>query len=106
MSGFRFEPLTEADRPLLLEWLSRPHVSEWWEGPYTADRVRAEFPDPDAKVAQYLAHEGGRPVGFIQSYVVAGAGGGWWEGERIRARAASTRSSRNRPTSGRVSGRA
>jgi RimJ/RimL family protein N-acetyltransferase len=82
MTAFRFEPLTEADRPILLEWLSRPHVAEWWEGPYTADRVRAEFPDPDAKVAQYLAHEVGPPVGFIQSYVVAGAGGGWWEGER------------------------
>jgi RimJ/RimL family protein N-acetyltransferase len=82
VSAFRFEPFTEADRPLLLDWLSRPHVSEWWEGPYDADRVQAEFPDPDPKVAQYLAHHGGRPVGFIQSYVVAGAGGGWWEGER------------------------
>jgi RimJ/RimL family protein N-acetyltransferase len=82
VSAFRFEPLAEADRPLLLEWLRRPHVSEWWEGPYDAERVRAEFPDPDVKVAQYLAHQGGRRVGFIQSYVVAGAGGGWWEGER------------------------
>jgi hypothetical protein len=25
-----FRPLTTRDLPLLQEWLSRPHVAEWW----------------------------------------------------------------------------
>jgi ribosomal protein S18 acetylase RimI-like enzyme len=29
----------------------------------------------------YIAHLDGEPIGFIQSYVVMGCGGGWWESE-------------------------
>ncbi|SRR5216683_8416145 len=28
-----FRPLTAADLPLVAQWLTRPHVAEWWDGP-------------------------------------------------------------------------
>ena len=31
-----FRPLNQADLPTLTEWLSRPHIVEWWGG---ADEV-------------------------------------------------------------------
>jgi aminoglycoside 6'-N-acetyltransferase Ib len=66
----------------LHEWLSRPHVAEWWGSP-----------DPMAEVAEfyassisesvpfwcYIAELDGRPTGFIQSYTPAAFhDDGWW----------------------------
>jgi len=35
-----FRPLLPADFPLLLAWLSRPHVKEWWDdGEDTLEKV-------------------------------------------------------------------
>ena len=39
-SQFEFRPLTEADLPLLVEWLNRPHLQEWWhEEEATLDKL-------------------------------------------------------------------
>ena len=35
--SFRFRPLTEADLPLLWDWLNRPHVAAWWRGEVSID---------------------------------------------------------------------
>jgi RimJ/RimL family protein N-acetyltransferase len=35
----------------------------------------------DATVRAYVAHHAGVPIGFIQSYVAAAAGDGWWPDE-------------------------
>lgn len=41
---FEFRPLTEADLPLVLEWLRRPHLQEWWRsGDLTLDEVREKY---------------------------------------------------------------
>jgi RimJ/RimL family protein N-acetyltransferase len=85
MTIFCFDPLREQDLPMLHKWLRRPHVVEWWEAPPTIDELRDEFlassgAGPNATRA-YVVSAGPEPLGFIQSYVVMGAGNGWWEGE-------------------------
>jgi RimJ/RimL family protein N-acetyltransferase len=69
-----FTQLTHDDLPMLAEWLARPHVAERWEG--------MPSPDDAPAVRSYIAHLDGAPIGYIQSYVAMGAGGGWWPDER------------------------
>jgi len=70
---------------MLHEWLSRPHVSEWWgPAPSLAD-VEADYlpmMEPGATTRGCIALIQDNPIGFIQSYVVLGSGGGWWEQEK------------------------
>jgi aminoglycoside 6'-N-acetyltransferase len=59
-----FRPITEADVAQLQDWLRREHVAEWWR-------------DEDATTYLAQPHEhflvvlDGRPVGMIQTYLVA-----------------------------------
>ena len=80
-----FRPLEMADLPMLHEWLCRPHVSEWWQPSPTLAEVEEDFaPMTDTgrdTTRGYIALLAGRPVGFIQCYVVMGSGDGWWEDE-------------------------
>ena len=79
-----FRPLTAADLPLLYEWLRRPHVSRWWgrpESPLEVEEAYLPLIEPASTTRCYVALLDQRPIGFIQSYVVAGAGEGWWEDE-------------------------
>lgn len=81
---FTFRPLAMADLPMLHDWLSRPHRTEWWGPAETLAEVQAEYgawiADP-TKVQPRIVLLGGKPFGYIQSYVAMGSGGGWWEGE-------------------------
>ena len=77
-----FSPLTHADLPLLHDWLSRPHIVEWWPGPPTLAEVAEEF---GPAIAGSVPHEcfvalaDGVPIGFIQSYTPVGwHHEGWW----------------------------
>ena len=83
---FDFRPVTESDLQLLFNWLNRPHVVEWWDGPISLTEVRDKYlprTGPDSSVCPYIAHLNGIPVGFIQSYVVmAQQASGWWRDER------------------------
>ena len=82
-----FRLMCEEDIPALHEWLQRPHVAEWWGGDSVAsslDVTRARhLPRTLEKegVFQYIALLEERPIGWAQSYVALGAGGGWWEDE-------------------------
>ena len=80
---FTFRPLAPSDLTLLHEWLNRPHVSEWWGGPVSFERVRehytAHIDSPWA--SPMLAFLDGAPVGYAQSYDVMHAGAGWWVDE-------------------------
>jgi RimJ/RimL family protein N-acetyltransferase len=80
-----FRPLEMADLAMLHEWLCRPHVSEWWQPTPSRAEVDADFsPMTDAGSSTTRGHIAlleGRPIGFIQSYVVMGSGDGWWEDE-------------------------
>ena len=80
-------PMTEHDLPMLHDWLNRPHLVEWWGGeearPSRAE-VQADYlPSALAKesVTPYIAMLDGEPIGYAQSYVALGSGGGWWEDE-------------------------
>lgn len=79
-----FQRLTEAELPTLAEWLKRPHVAEWWEGCETVKELRDKYLprlEDRSTVVPYLAYLDGFPIGYIQSYVPAATGGGWWPDE-------------------------
>jgi RimJ/RimL family protein N-acetyltransferase len=80
-----FRALTTADLPTLHEWLTRPHVREWWDDPSTWDEVVAEYGpviSGEDSTRAYIAMLDGEPIGFIQSYVVVDSPDGWWTDER------------------------
>jgi RimJ/RimL family protein N-acetyltransferase len=83
---FSFRPLTLADLPMLHEWLTRPHVAEWWSHPTSLAEVDEEYAplitDRDSTDHAYIVLADGEPIGFIQSYVAMGSGNGWWPDER------------------------
>ncbi len=74
MTTFHFRPLTPADYPLLLEWLQRLHVKEWWDdGDDTLDKVAAHYGDED-DTARFLLLETDatgavQPLGYFQYYL-------------------------------------
>lgn len=90
MSRITFRAVAEADLPLLHDWLSRPHVVEYWEPATTLEAVREDYRgrlapqstlalDAPAGVVQYLACEAGEPFGYVQAYrVMAHQADGWW----------------------------
>ena len=77
-----FRPLRIEDLPLLHEWLNRPHVAEWWGHPLSLDEVERDYiPSISGSIHHhcYIALDGGRKIGFIQSYDPTGwHHEGWW----------------------------
>ena len=67
---------------MLHEWLTRPHVAEWWGALPTLSELATEYgPLIDGSVPHecFLALVDGREIGFIQSYVPAECHDeGWW----------------------------
>lgn len=67
---------------MLLEWLARPHVAEWWGPSPTREEALEEFlpiiaGNPNHRV--FIAHRDNRPTGLIQFYVAtAFHHEGWW----------------------------
>src|SRR5690349_10430132 len=79
--AFRFRPVTRGDASRLHEWLSRPHVAEWWTPTPTLDEVTREIDEylrPGSLVNPYIVLLRERPIGYIQSYIAMGSGDGWW----------------------------
>ena len=77
--------MQDDDLPMLQAWIARPHVREWWAGE-EADMPHEQFralylPRVMAgeKVTPYIATLDGRAIGYAQSYVAMGSGGGWWD---------------------------
>ena len=76
-----FRPLTHHDLPMLHEWLSRPHVAEWWGEPGSLSDVEREYGPllhGQGTTHPYVALADHLPIGYIQSYVAMGSGDGWW----------------------------
>jgi len=80
---FSFRPLTQADLPLMHEWLNRAHVAEWWDEQRDLQYVLETFgADLDSPVIRmFFACLGDEPVGYIQVYRVMGADPEWWTEE-------------------------
>jgi len=74
--------MTEQDIPMLHEWLGRPHIVEWWGGETrrpTLCETRAKYLPrvlAEERVTPYIAMLGDVPIGYAQSYVALGCGGG------------------------------
>jgi RimJ/RimL family protein N-acetyltransferase len=69
---------------MLHEWLQRPHVAQWWSPTPSIEELREDYverPRHAAAYGAYIATLDTTPIGFIQWYVVMGAGEGWWEDE-------------------------
>ena len=84
LTSLTFRLLARADLPLLHGWLQRPHVAAWWREPTTLAELENDYFCADALASStraFIAMLGGEPLGFIQSYVALGSGGGWWEDE-------------------------
>lgn len=77
-----FRPLTSDDVATVVEWLSRPHVAEWWDWPLAREEFAMDYADVIAQRSPhraYIASADGRAIGFIQSYqAVASHADGWW----------------------------
>ncbi|MCP4002578.1 MAG: GNAT family N-acetyltransferase [bacterium] len=67
---FEFEALAEHHLPLLFDWLNRPHVAEFWDGPVSLEEVREKYLPRigSTSIDTRIALLDGTPVGFIQSY--------------------------------------
>jgi RimJ/RimL family protein N-acetyltransferase len=74
-----FVPFATEHAPLMFDWLRRPHVAEWWCDPPTLAEIVEEYAH-GVEVEPYIVRLDDRAIGFIQSYVAAGSGGGWWPG--------------------------
>lgn len=79
--------MTEQDLPMLYDWLNRPHIVEWWGGKSrrpSLDDVYSKYMPRllgEVNVTPYIAMIGRVPIGYAQSYIALGCGGGWWEDE-------------------------
>ncbi|HTW18681.1 MAG TPA: GNAT family N-acetyltransferase [Mycobacteriales bacterium] len=75
MSDVGLRPMTRADFPLLLQWLQRPHVTEWWRGePSDPAAVEARYGpciDGTDPTELFVIEADHRPVGMIQRYLLA-----------------------------------
>jgi aminoglycoside 6'-N-acetyltransferase-1b len=80
---FTFRRLDRSDFVLLHDWLNRPHVAEWWDGPISLARVHKEWGADLASdaVSPMLACLEGVPVGYVHVYEVMRADPDWWTDE-------------------------
>ena len=80
-----FRPLAYADIPMFLQWLSRPHVAEWWEPPpiHEIEALCAHSTKDRRGDLHYIALQKDLgAIGFIQTYfAVEGHADGWWLNE-------------------------
>jgi aminoglycoside 6'-N-acetyltransferase len=67
MAAYKFQPMTEADLPLMRRWLEMPHVENWWGEPDEQFAlVSGDIGEP--AMQQFIVHSDERPIGYIQSY--------------------------------------
>lgn len=70
-----FRPLTPDDFPLLLEWLSKEHVKQWWDdGEDTIEQVALNYGEEENGLERFILVEaqesGERPIGYFKHYLV------------------------------------
>lgn len=85
MTVFAFRPLQPDDLPTLHDWLTRPHVAEWWQPTPSFAELEEEFAEHFSGVSgvkPFIVLADGSPIGYTQSYTAMGSGGGWWTDER------------------------
>ncbi|MGI9056515.1 MAG: GNAT family N-acetyltransferase [Pyrinomonadaceae bacterium] len=75
MEKLNFRKLTVQDFPLLLEWLSRWHVKEFWDaGEDTLEIVAQNYAEEEGVERFVLIEENDgdkKPIGYFQYYIVS-----------------------------------
>jgi aminoglycoside 6'-N-acetyltransferase len=66
----RFKAMTEAELPLMAQWLERPHMRQWWGQPdHELAMIRAMVDGSDP-TRPFIFHVDGQPTGYIQAWHV------------------------------------
>ena len=72
--NFEFKKLSNEDLPLVHTWLTSPHVREFWRekevGNFSNFKKSFETRLSSKKYNPYMVILQGKPIGYIQSYVV------------------------------------
>jgi RimJ/RimL family protein N-acetyltransferase len=73
----KFRPLTPGDFPLLLEWLAKEHVKEWWnDGDDTLEKVASHYAEEEEGLGRFMLIASDenleKPIGYFQHYTVPG----------------------------------
>jgi aminoglycoside 6'-N-acetyltransferase len=63
---YGFRPVGPADLPMLLRWLERPHVREWWGDPDTELGYIRDMVEGRDTTRPFILSVDGEPVGYIQ----------------------------------------
>lgn len=71
---YQFRPMNAGDMPLLREWLSVPHVAEWWHDADSFEFVSGDLDHHD--MGQFIVSQAGRPFAYLQCYRI----GDWHSG--------------------------
>lgn len=76
MMMLEFRPLTPDDFPLLLEWLSKEHIKEWWDdGDDTLEKIARHYGEEEKGLGRFILvatdEEGESPIGYFQHYSVS-----------------------------------
>lgn len=71
----KFRPLNPDDFPLLLEWLSKEHVKQWWDaGEDTLEKVTHNYGEEEQGLERFVLVEAEeseeKPIGYFQHYLV------------------------------------
>jgi aminoglycoside 6'-N-acetyltransferase len=67
MASYQFRPMSAGDLPLVRDWLSLPHVKEWWGDPDEQfGLVSGDMSEP--AMDQYVVSFEGAPLGYLQCY--------------------------------------
>ena len=65
---FNFRRLLPDDFPLMLAWLQKTHVRQWWDdGDDTLEKVAAHYGATD-ETARFILLDGKKPIGYFQYY--------------------------------------
>jgi RimJ/RimL family protein N-acetyltransferase len=72
--NFEFKKVSHEDLPLVHSWLASPHVREFWHeksmGNFSNFKKTFESKLASKKLNPYMVMLQGKPIGYIQSYVV------------------------------------
>lgn len=72
-AGLGFRRMTRGDLGLMEEWLRRPHVARWWDTREADEIARHYLPSIEGEEPTdlYVLLLGERPIGFVQTYLLA-----------------------------------
>jgi len=71
MTAISLRDMTEADLPLVVEWMARPHVDRWWHESFDLNETRAKYLPRlagDEPTFMLTVLEDAVPIGLAQWY--------------------------------------